>query len=260
MAVIISIANQKGGVGKTTTAVNLATAFAAIGKRVLLMDLDPQSNATTGLGIYSRTLCTSYDLLIKKKTLSEAIIQTRIPGLSLIPANLNLAGAEIELVQVSEREKILHYTLEPYEEIFDYVIIDSPPSMGILSLNALVAADGVLIPLQCEYYALEGLSYLLSSINRIQTIYNPRLKLFGIILTMFDKRNALCLSVMNDVKAHMSGFVFDTIIPRNIKISEAPSYGKPVLIHDVKSVGSCAYMSLAREFLVKERSGIWNKS
>ncbi|MDR1233699.1 MAG: ParA family protein [Holosporales bacterium] len=260
MAIIISIANQKGGVGKTTTAVNLATAFAAIGKRVLLIDLDPQSNATTGLGMYSKELNTSYDLLIRKKTLSEVITRTKIPGLSLVPANLNLAGAEIELVQVNEREKILHCALNPYREIFDYVIIDSPPSMGILSLNALVAADGVLIPLQCEYYALEGLSYLLGSISRIKAVYNSQLKLFGIILTMFDKRNTLCLSVMNDVKIHMPDFVFDTIIPRNIKISEAPSYGKPVLIHDVKSVGACAYMLLAREFLTKERSGIWNKN
>lgn len=255
MATIISIANQKGGVGKTTTAVNLATALAAVRKRVLLIDFDPQSNATTGLGIYSKKLNTSYDLLMRTKTLSETIVKTSIPGLTLIPASIDLVGAEIELVQVKDREKILKNALEPYGDMFDYVIVDSPPSMGILSLNSLVAADGVLVPLQCEYYALEGLSYLLGSISRIRAAYNSKLQLFGIVLTMFDKRNALSLSVEKDVRGHLGDVVFNSIIPRNIKISEAPSYGRPVLIYDVKCAGACAYMELAKEFLAKE--GKW---
>ncbi len=254
MARIISIANQKGGVGKTTTAVNLATALAAVRKRVLLIDFDPQGNATTGIGIYSKKLNTSYDLLTKTKTLSEVILNTNIPGLSLIPASIDLVGAEIELVQVNGRERILKEALAPYDQMFDYIIIDSPPSMGILSLNALVAASGVLVPLQCEYYALEGLSYLLSSISRIRATYNNTLSLFGIVLTMYDRRNSLSVSVENDVRKHLGDKVFKTVIPRNIKISEAPSYGRPVLIYDVKCIGSYAYMKLAKEFLERENN------
>ncbi|MDR2667075.1 MAG: ParA family protein [Holosporales bacterium] len=260
MAIVVSVANQKGGVGKTTTAVNLATALAAIGKRALLIDLDPQGNATTGLGVYSSAINTSYDLLVRGITLSESIICTKIPGLSLIPASIDLIGAEIELVQINDRENILRNSIEPYVSMFDYIIMDSPPSMGILTLNALVAADGVLIPLQCEYYALEGLSYLLSSIARVKSTSNPKLQIFGVVLTMFDKRSALCLSVVNDAKQHLKKIVFDSIIPRNVKISEAPSHGKPVLLHDVRSSGSKAYMMLAREFLARERNGIWNKN
>ena len=258
MGIIIAISNQKGGVGKTTTAINLATALAAVRKKVLLIDFDPQSNATTGLGIYSKNLYTSYDLLTQNKNMSEVLIKTKIPGLTLIPASINLIGAEIELVQIKDREKILKNALEPYNDMFDYIIIDSPPSMGILSLNSLVAANGVIIPLQCEYYALEGLSYLLNSIQKIKSVYNKNLQVFGIVLTMFDKRNALSLSVEKDVRAHLQEKVFKSIIPRNVKISEAPSYGRPVLIYDVKCVGSCAYMELAKEFLQREKEQNWN--
>ena len=259
MSLVISIANQKGGVGKTTTAINLATAFAATKKRVLLIDFDPQSNATTGLGVYSTRHGTSYDLLIHTKTPSEIMVKTTIPSLTLIPASINLIGAEIELVQEENRESILKNAIEPYKDIFDYIIVDSPPSMGILTLNSLVAANGVLVPLQSEYYALEGLSHLLNSIKRIRKAFNSDLKLFGIVLTMFDKRNALSLSVDRDVRANLGKSVFDTTIPRNIKVSEAPSHGKPVLIYDVKCAGSYAYMELAKEFLGKEKEFKWNE-
>ena len=257
---IISISNQKGGVGKTTTSINLATALAAINEKVLLIDLDPQGNATTGLGIYNRSKNTVYDILLKKITLLECITKTTVPGLSIIPANVNLIGAEIELVQSKNREYVLKNVLSAYEDMFDYIIIDSPPSMGLLTLNALVAADGVIVPLQCEYYALEGLSCLLKSISRIKTHYNNNLKLYGVILTMFDKRNSLCVSVEKDVRYHLKEKVFETVIPRNVKISEAPSYGKPVLIYDVRSQGSLSYMEVAKEFIEKEMKELWRQN
>jgi chromosome partitioning protein len=260
MAIVVSISNQKGGVGKTTTAVNLSTALAAVQKRVLIVDFDPQGNATTGFGIYSKRLNTSYDLLTKAKTLSEALIETGIPGLTLVPASIDLIGAEVELVQTAGRERVLKDALSPYLDMFDYIIIDSPPSMGILSLNSLVAADGVLVPLQCEYYALEGLSYLIDSIGRIKKVYGSHLDLFGIVLTMFDCRNALCSSVANDARNHFKGVIFNSVIPRNVKISEAPSHGKPILLYDVKSSGARAYMDLAREFLSREKEGKWKKN
>jgi chromosome partitioning protein len=251
---VIAIANQKGGVGKTTTSVNIATALAAVDKRVLLIDMDPQGNASTGVGIMKKDRThTTYDILINRCTLSEGLKKTIIPGLSVLPAGIELVGAEVELVSVYHREKILKTALEPYIDLFDYIIIDCPPSMGILSLNAMVAADAVLVPLQCEYYALEGLSYLLNSIQKIKNNFNNKLKLFGVVLTMYDKRSSLCAQVANDVRTHLKDKVFETVIPRNIKVSEAPSHGKPVLVYDVNCHGSQAYMSLVREILAKEK-------
>lgn len=249
MAVIVSISNQKGGVGKTTTAINLSTAFAAIKKKVLLVDLDPQGNATTGLGIYATKKGTSYELLIGAKTLSEVILKTSIPNLSIIPSNINLIGAEIELVQVQNRETILKTALSPYNDIFDYIVIDSPPSMGILTLNALVSSNEILVPLQCEYYALEGLRHLVNSVKKIRNTFNKELKISGIVLTMYDTHSDLSISVERDARANLGNLVFNTVIPRDTKIAESSSYGRPVLIYATKSSGSCAYMALAKEFL-----------
>lgn len=249
---IISIANQKGGVGKTTTTVNLATAMAAVGKKVLLIDMDPQANTSTGFGIHNKkSSLTTYGLMIGESNLSQMIVKTSIPGLSVIPSSVDLIGAEIELIHVKDREQILKNILTPYKGIFDYIFIDCPPSMGLLTLNALVASNHVIIPLQCEYYALEGLSYLLNSLSKINKKFNPDLNLFGVLLTMYDKRSSLSEVVAQDVRSHLKSKVFETVIPRNIKITEAPSYGKPVLIYDFKCAGSQAYMALAREILIK---------
>jgi chromosome partitioning protein len=253
MSHVISIANQKGGVGKTTTTINLATALAAVGRKVLIIDFDPQANASTGLGLSKqKRLLNAYGLLVGDYTVGQVLVKTLIPGLSIIPSAIDLLGAEIELVSMKNREQVLKNIIAPYHAMFDYILIDCPPSMGLLTLNAMVASKSVIIPLQCEYYALEGLSYLLGSIQKIRKNLNPDLSLYGVVLTMYDKRSSLCQMVANDVVRFLGDRVFKSVIPRNTKVSEAPSHGKPVLIYDVKSVGSQAYMSLAREILAKD--------
>jgi chromosome partitioning protein len=259
MSHVITIANQKGGVGKTTTTINLATALAAVDKKVLIIDFDPQANASTGLGFTKqKRLLTCYGLLVGEYTMSQVLAKTSIPGLSLIPSSIDLLGAEIELVQMSQRESILKNILDPYHHLFDYILIDCPPSMGLLTLNAMVAASGVIIPLQCEYYALEGLSYLLGSIQKIKKNFNEHLELFGVALTMYDKRSSLCQMVAEDVRKFLGNKVFETAIPRNTRVSEAPSHGKPVLLYDFKCQGSQAYMSLAKEVLLRDVSNPFN--
>jgi len=245
-----ALVNQKGGVGKTTTAINLGTALAAMGRETLLIDLDPQGNASTGLGIErAQRAHGTYELLMGGITLAAAVVPTAIPKLSIVPASVDLAGAEIELVTSERREHRLATALSGQNGRYEVVLIDCPPSLNLLTLNALVAADAILVPLQTEFYALEGLSYLVQTVERVKRAFNPKLDLAGIVLTMYDRRNALSDAVASDVRAHFGSRVFDTVVPRNVRVSEAPSHGLPVLVYDHRCLGAQAYIQLAAEFL-----------
>ncbi|KPF42886.1 ParA family protein [Rhizobium sp. G187] len=252
---IITIANQKGGVGKTTTAINLATALAAIGERVLIVDLDPQGNASTGLGIDRRDRrLSSYDVLIGSHKISEAALETAVPNLSIVPSTMDLLGFEMEISQHADRVFRLRQALNLDDARgYSYVLLDCPPSFNLLTMNAMAAAHSILVPLQCEFFALEGLSQLLETINQVRQTVNPTLDIQGIVLTMFDSRNNLAQQVVNDVREHLGEKVYATLIPRNVRVSEAPSYGKPAILYDLKCAGSQAYLQLASEVIQRER-------
>jgi chromosome partitioning protein len=250
IAKIIAIANQKGGVGKTTTAVNLSASLAVQEQAILLIDLDPQANTTSGLGIEAKDVSrTIYHCLTGQTKLAEVIVQTSIPKLQIVPANADLVGAEIELVSLPEREQIFKHALQEVTDQYDYILVDCPPALGLLTINALTAASSLLIPVQAEYYAMEGLGRLMATVQRVQRSFNPALELEGILLTMFDARTSLARQVADEIRGHFKEKVYETIIPRNITLAEAPSYGRPVLLYNADSVGAQAYVQLAKEFL-----------
>ena len=252
MGHIVAIANQKGGVGKTTTAVNLGASLAAAEKRVLVVDVDPQGNASSGLGYPPGSLEASvYDVLLDGRPVTEVTRETALPFLSILPAHRDLVGAELELADLPEREMRLRAALAAVAPAYDYIFIDSPPSLGLLTLNALVAAESVVIPMQCEYYALEGLGQLVSTIERVKAQLNPALEIEGILFCMYDARTNLTAQVVQEVRGHFDGTVFETVIPRNVRLSESPSFGQPILLYDVSSRGAQAYLALAREYLAR---------
>lgn len=253
---IITIANQKGGVGKTTTAINLATALAAIGEEVLIVDIDPQGNASTGLGIDRKDRGVSaYDLLTQNASVSDTAIETAVPHLSIIPSTMDLLGVEMEIAGTPDRVFRLRNALQADDaKSYSYVLIDCPPSLNLLTMNAMAAAHSILVPLQCEFFALEGLSQLLETVGQVRDTLNPTLDIQGIVMTMFDARNNLALQVVDDVRAHLGEKVYRTLIPRNVRVSEAPSYGKPAILYDLKCAGSQAYLQLASEVIQRERN------
>lgn len=252
---IITIANQKGGVGKTTTAINLATALAAIGERVLIVDLDPQGNASTGLGIDRHDRLTSaYEVLTGEASIEEAAMRTAVPQLAIVPSTLDLLGVEMEIAGAPDRALRLRKALRDTRPgAYSYILVDCPPSLNLLTINAMAAADSVLVPLQCEFFALEGLSQLLETVEQVRAGINPGLDIQGIVLTMYDGRNNLANQVVDDVREHMGDKVYQTVIPRNVRVSEAPSYGKPAILYDLKCAGSQAYLQLASEVIRRER-------